>query len=67
MEAVLQANPEVILAGTQEQLDAWRIWPGVVAVERKQLWRVPDAGLERPSFQMLAAVERLCEVLSRAH
>ena len=67
VEAVLQANPEVILAGTQEQLDAWRIWPGVVAVERKQLWLVPDAGLERPSFQMLAAVERLCEVLSRAH
>ncbi|WNF47500.1 cobalamin-binding protein [Pseudomonas sp. SG20056] len=67
VEAVLQANPEVILAGVQGQLDAWRIWPGVTAVERKQLWLVPDAGLERPSFQMLAAIDRLCEVLSKAH
>ena len=64
VEAVLQANPEVILAGTQEQLDAWHIWPGVTAVAREQLWLVPDAGLERPSFQMLAATERLCQVLA---
>jgi vitamin B12 transport system substrate-binding protein len=67
MEAVLQANPEVILAGVQGQLDAWRIWPRMAAVERKQLWLVPDTGLERPSFQMLAATERLCNVLSKAH
>lgn len=66
VEAVLQANPEVILAGTQEQLDAWRIWLGVVAVERKQLWLVPDAGLERPSFQMLGAVGKLCERFAEA-
>lgn len=66
VEAVLQANPEVILASVQEQLDAWRIWPGVAAVERKQLWLVPDAGLERPSFQMLGAVEKLCQQLQRA-
>lgn len=66
VEAVLQANPEVILASVQGQLDAWRIWPSVAAVERKQLWLVPDAGLERPSFQMLAATERLCQVLDQA-
>lgn len=66
VEAVLQANPEVILAGVQGQLDAWRIWPNVAAVERKQLWLVPDAGLERPSFQMLGAVETLCQQLQRA-
>ena len=66
VEAVLQANPEVILAGVQGQLDAWRIWPGVAAVQRKQLWLVPDAGLERPSFQMLEALEKLCVRLSEA-
>lgn len=66
VEAVLQRNPEVILAGTQGQLDAWRIWPGLAAVERKQLWRVPDNGLERPSFQMLNATERLCKLLAKA-
>ena len=66
VEAVLQANPEVILASSQAQLDAWRIWPGLAAVEREQLWVVPDSGLERPSFQMLGALEKLCERLSRA-
>ena len=67
VETVLQRNPEVILASEQRQLDAWRIWPGVAAVAREQLWRVPDAGLERPSFQMLGALEQLCEQLAEAH
>lgn len=66
VEAVLVRNPEVILAGVQEQLDAWRIWPGLAAVEREQLWRVPDDGLERPSFQMLGALEKLCQRLATA-
>ena len=66
VEAVLQRNPEVILAGTQAQLDAWRKWPVVRAVELKQLWLVPDEGLERPSFQMLGAMEKLCEQLAAA-
>lgn len=67
VEAVLERDPEVILARTQRQLDAWRIWPGVAAVKREQLWRVPDVGLERPSFQMLGALEQLCEQLAEAH
>lgn len=66
VEAVLQRKPEVILASQQRQLDAWRIWPGVPAVARKQLWLVPDSGLERPSFQMLGAIEQLCKQLQQA-
>ncbi|SFI83846.1 vitamin B12 transport system substrate-binding protein [Pseudomonas guineae] len=66
VEAVLARNPEVILTSTQGQLDAWRIWPGVAAVEREQLWLVPDDGLERPSFQMLGALEKLCDQLAEA-
>nr|MBO2510741.1 cobalamin-binding protein [Gammaproteobacteria bacterium] len=31
-----------------------------------QVWEVPDKGVERPSFQMLGALEQLCELLSRA-
>ncbi len=66
VEAVLQRDPEVILANSAAQLDAWRIWPRLTAVVRDQLWQVPDTGLERPSFQMLAATERLCEQLAEA-
>lgn len=66
IEAVLQRDPEVILAGSGAQLDAWRRWPRLAAVARQQLWPVPDLGLERPSFQMLAATEKLCERLAGA-
>jgi len=67
VEAVLQRDPEVILASRAAQLNAWRIWPQLTAVARQQLWKVPDNGLERPSFQMLGAIEQLCEVLAAAH
>ncbi|WP_324733034.1 cobalamin-binding protein [Pseudomonas paeninsulae] len=66
VEAVLQRDPEVILAGSGAQLERWRIWPQLSAVARKQLWQVPDKGLERPSFQMMAATEKLCEQLAEA-
>ena len=38
----------------------------VLALRLEQLWLVPDKGLERPSFQMLAATEKLCALLARA-
>ena len=64
IEAVLQRNPEVILAGDQAQLDAWKAWPQVVAVARGQLLLVTDKGLERPSGQMIEATARLCHLIA---
>ncbi|MFT0473946.1 cobalamin-binding protein [Pseudomonas antarctica] len=61
IESVLQRNPEVILAGDQPQLDAWKAWPQVGAVAQGRLLLVPDKGLERPSGQMIEAVAKLCE------
>ena len=66
IEAVLGRAPEVILAGSDAELQHWRAWPQLPAVQRQQLWTVPDKGLERPSFQMLSAIEQLCAVLARA-
>jgi vitamin B12 transport system substrate-binding protein len=66
VEAVLQRDPEVLLAADARQLEAWRRWPQMTATAREQLWVLPDKGLERPSWQMLAATERLCEVLAGA-
>lgn len=65
VESVLQRNPEVILAGDQAQLDAWKAWPQISAVAQGRLLLVPDKGLERPSAQMFEAVARLCDVISR--
>ncbi|PTS92196.1 cobalamin-binding protein [Pseudomonas sp. HMWF006] len=63
IEAVLQRNPEVILAGDQAQLDAWKAWSQVDAVARGQLLLVTDKGLERPSGQMIEATAKLCHLL----
>ena len=64
IESVLQRNPEVILAGDQPQLEAWKAWPQVTAVAQGRLLLVPDKGLERPSGQMLEALARLCQVIA---
>ncbi|MDX5373510.1 MAG: helical backbone metal receptor [Pseudomonadaceae bacterium] len=66
VEAVLLRRPEVILGGSGAELEQWRAWPQLPAVRLGQLWTVPDKGIERPSFQMLAATEKLCELLARA-
>ncbi|MBK5527345.1 cobalamin-binding protein [Pseudomonas sp. TH06] len=63
IEAVLQRNPEVILAGDQAQLDAWKSWPQVAAVAQGKLLLVTDKGLERPSGQMIEATAKLCRLI----
>ena len=64
IESVLQRNPEVIIASTQAQLDAWKIWPQIDAVKHGRLLLLTDKGLERPSGQMLEATAKLCEQLA---
>ncbi|CAI8987666.1 cobalamin-binding protein [Pseudomonas sp. IT-P294] len=64
VEAVLQRNPEVILASDQAQLNAWKAWPQVAAVAQGQLLLVADKGLERPSGQMIEATAKLCQLIA---
>ncbi|WP_277759468.1 cobalamin-binding protein [Pseudomonas sp. A34-9] len=64
IEAVLQRNPEVILAGDQAQLNAWKAWPQVAAVKEGKLLLVTDKGLERPSGQMISATAKLCQLIA---
>ncbi|MCO6058921.1 cobalamin-binding protein [Pseudomonas sp. MOB-449] len=66
IEAVLQRDPAVILVSEPGQAGAWKSWPQLTAVKRGQVWPVPDRGLERPSFQMLGATEKLCQLLDTA-
>ncbi|WP_133751892.1 cobalamin-binding protein [Pseudomonas sp. LP_7_YM] len=60
LEAVLQRNPEAVVAGSTSQLNIWKSWPSLSA----RLLVVPDKGIERPSGQMLEAVAKLCAVIS---
>ncbi|WP_223437097.1 MULTISPECIES: cobalamin-binding protein [unclassified Pseudomonas] len=64
VEAVLQRNPEVILASDQAQLEAWKAWPQVTAVAQGRLRLVTDKGLERPSGQMIEATAKLCQLIA---
>ncbi|MDB6144947.1 MAG: cobalamin-binding protein [Pseudomonas sp.] len=57
LEAVLQRDPQVIVAGNQAQLVAWPSAHRLLVV-------VPDKGIERPSGQMIDAVEKLCAVIA---
>lgn len=64
IEAVLQREPEVIVAGDQAQLEAWTAWPQVAAVRQGRLLLVADKGLERPSGQMISATAKLCQLIA---
>lgn len=66
VEAVLARDPDVILGGSDAELSTWQAWPQIHAVRLGQVWTVPDKGLERPSGQMLGAIEALCERLAVA-
>ncbi len=68
-EAVLRANPQVIIAsGMREQrpqwLDHWRRWPELEAVRRGNLYFVPPELIQRHTPRILEGMQRLCEQLA---
>ncbi|MDI5889671.1 cobalamin-binding protein [Halomonas rhizosphaerae] len=70
-EAVLAADPEVILAGGRGEenrswLDAWKRFPELTAVARDNLFFVPPSLLQRPTLRLLEGSRLLCERLEVA-
>jgi iron complex transport system substrate-binding protein len=71
IEAVLAANPQVIIAGTDGAkrpawLDRWARWPAVDAVRAHNLFTVDANLLHRPGPRFVDGVAQLCEALARA-
>ena len=67
-EAVLRANPDVIVAsGTEttrpDWLDGWRAFPQLSAVARDQLHVIPPGLIQRHTPRILEGAERLCRIL----
>lgn len=58
LETVLAARPEVVVLARPELA---RSWQGISGL---RLVHLPDSGLERPSLQMLGALEQLCQALA---
>ena len=71
VEAVLAAQPELIVAGTDDAirpawLDAWRRWPALPAVARGNLYVVDANLLHRAGPRFVDGVGELCAVIDRA-
>lgn len=70
-EAVLAADPEVIIASGMDQarpewLDDWRRWPRMKAVKAGNLYFVPPDIIQRPSPRIVEGAERMCAAVENA-
>lgn len=67
VEAVLQANPDVIVVAADEGdsplLAGWRRWPQLTAVKQGHVYAIPRDQLVRHSPRILDGAERLCGLL----
>ena len=71
VEAVLRANPEVIIASGMDKerpewLDDWRRWPQLAAVKDDHLTFVPPDLLQRHTPRLLDGATQVCDALQRA-
>lgn len=71
VEAVLAANPEVIIASGPDGsrpgwLDDWRRWPRLDAVVRNNLFHIPPQLIQRHTVRILDGTAQLCEHLDTA-
>ncbi|MFP3568337.1 cobalamin-binding protein [Paraburkholderia sp. SIMBA_030] len=74
-EAVLAADPEAIVTAapgatkpdtTLPQLDSWRAWPGLKAVESNNLFAIDGDLINRPAPRIAQGAKQLCEDLDVA-
>jgi iron complex transport system substrate-binding protein len=70
-EAVLAANPEVIIAGgmgeeNRHWLTHWEQYPNVMAVAEDNLFFVPPSLIQRPTPRLMEGTQILCEKLDIA-
>jgi iron complex transport system substrate-binding protein len=70
-EAVLRANPEVIVASGADGrrpawLDAWAAFPALTAAARGELHAVPPDLVQRHTPRILEGAERLCAIFEQA-
>ena len=72
-ESLLQANPQVILGGSQPPLDeepdwlrAWRAFPQLQAVQHSTLYTVNSDWVTRPTLRAFKGAQAICQRLDEA-
>lgn len=68
MEAVLAANPELIVASGDDAsrpawLDNWQNWPQLDAVRNRRIEFIPPALIQRHSVRVLDGAEMMCRMI----
>jgi hypothetical protein len=69
VEAVLDRDPEVMLAGTNlgdGAFEAWARWPTLAANRYGNQFLLPDETIGRPSPRLAMAARSVCIALDRA-
>jgi iron complex transport system substrate-binding protein len=69
VEAVVDRDPEVLLAGTnlgKEAFSAWARWPDLAANRYGNQFLLPDETIGRPSPRLAAAAHAVCLALQQA-
>ena len=71
VEAVLAANPEVVVASGMgearpEWLDQWRRWPALAAAAAGNLYFVPPELIQRHTPRILDGAQQVCDFLDQA-
>ncbi len=69
VEAVLQAQPQVIVAAgppDSRALERWRRWPQLDAVREDHLFLIPHERIARHTPRVLNGAEQLCQALEEA-
>ena len=69
VEAVLESNPEVIVAGTNESrshwLAEWQKWTGMTAVKQQHLYAINADLIVRHTPRIVLGAQRMCEILDK--
>jgi len=71
VEAVLERNPQVIIAGSDSAKDddplaQWRRWPQLAAVQYHNLYFVSADRIARATTRVVAGTEQVCDLLAEA-
>jgi iron complex transport system substrate-binding protein len=69
VEAVIERDPEVLLAGDigrNDSFDEWQRWPNLAANRYANHFLLPATELGRPTPRLLVAADAMCEALDNA-
>ncbi|MGR3914287.1 MAG: cobalamin-binding protein [Gammaproteobacteria bacterium] len=66
LEAVIAANPDIIIGGRRADMSMWAKWTSISAVARGDFLRVDSDVMHRHTARMILGLRGLCERIDRA-